>query len=175
MAKGRYFFALWPEPKVCRQLAGRARACDNAGRLHDPQDLHMTLVYLGELADGQMRCVEETADTITGQAFRLQIDGLGYWQRPRILWAAPGETPGALSQLVFDLQQGLRACGFKPERRCFKPHVTLYRKSAVIEPRKIAPAIEWPVSGFALAVSGLSKPGESRYRILRRWPLAGEA
>jgi 2'-5' RNA ligase len=174
MAKGNYFFALWPDLEVRKQLAAEARECDSQGRLHNPLDLHMTLVYLGPVADSQMRCIEGVADSIASSFFTLQIDGLGFWHRPRILWAGPKQTPETLSQLVFDLQQGLEACGFHPERRRYKPHVTLYRKSVAVEPMVIEPAIKWPVREFVLAVSGINKPGEPRYRILKRWPLAEE-
>lgn len=175
MLRGRYFFALWPELEVRRQLAEEARQFDVAGRRHHPMDLHMTLVYLGQVAESRMRCIEEVAEGIVGRAFTLQIDGIGYWSRPRILWAGPRETPEPLAQLVFDLQQGLGDCGFESERRRYKPHVTLYRKSGATDPMVIAPAVSWPVGEFVLAVSGLNKPGEPRYRILKRWQLSGDA
>lgn len=175
MSRGNVFFALWPEQAVRKRLAAEALQCDSQGRLHHPLDLHMTLVYLGQMADSQMHCVEGVADRISCQPFSLQIDGLGFWHRPRILWAGPKQMPERLSQLVFDLQRGLEACGFEPERRRFKPHVTLFRKSAPADPKVIEPAIDWPVEGFVLAVSGLNKPGEPRYRILKRWSFADQA
>ncbi len=171
MAEGRHFFALWPERPVRDRLATEARQMDTKGRFHHPVDLHMTLVFLGPVADGQLRCIEGVADSIRGQSFSLRIDGLGYWHRPRILWAGPKQTPEPLSQLVFDLQNGLKACGFEPERRRFKPHVTLYRKAGHTDPSPIEPAIEWPVKAFVLATSGGGAPGEPRYRVLKRWPL----
>jgi 2'-5' RNA ligase len=131
----------------------------------------MTLAFLGEISDGQLRCVEGTADAIRGEPFTLRIDGIGYWYRPRILWAGPRETPESLSQLVLDLQNGLKTCGFEPERRRFKPHITLCRKAGRTQPRAFEPAIEWPVTEFVLAVSGGGAPGEPKYRVLKRWSL----
>jgi 2'-5' RNA ligase len=171
MAEGRYFFALWPHKEVRERLAKAARQAVAMGRLHHPEDHHMTLVFLGQVADAQLRCIEQTADAIRSQPFSLCINGIAYWHRPRILWAGPAQTPEPLSQLVFDLQNGLKACGFEPERRTYKPHVTLYRKVAAAEPMEIEPAIEWPVREFVLAVSSGGAPGEPRYRVLKRWPL----
>lgn len=171
MSEGRYFFALWPDQAVQERLALEARQVAAHGRLHHSEDLHMTLVFLGPVADARLDCVEQVADRIRPRPFSLHIGGIGYWQRPRILWAGPLETPEPLSQLVFDLQNGLKACGFEPERRHFKPHVTLYRKAAITGPGVIDPAIEWPVGEFVLAVSGGGAPGAPRYRVLRRWPL----
>jgi 2'-5' RNA ligase len=171
MAEGRHFFALWPDQAIQERLGLEAREAVTRGRLHHQSDLHMTLAFLGEISDGQLRCVEGTADGIRGESFTMKIDGIGYWYRPRILWAGPKETPEPLSQLVFDLQNGLQACGFEPERRRFKPHVTLYRKAGRTPPRVIEPAIEWSVGEFVLAVSGGGAPGAPRYRVLKRWSL----
>jgi 2'-5' RNA ligase len=171
MAEGRHFFALWPDQGVRERLAREARQAAAQGRLHHQEDLHMTLVFLGPVAEARLRCVEETADRIKSRPFDLHIDTIGYWPRPRILWAGPREIPEPLSQLVFDLQNGLIACGFEPERRRYKPHITLYRKAAKAHPAVIEPAIEWSVGEFVLAVSGGGAPGEPRYRLLKRWPL----
>jgi 2'-5' RNA ligase len=173
MAEGHHFFALWPHEAARNRLASEARDSAVKGRFHHPDDLHMTLVFLGQIADTQRRCVEAVADCIRSRPFTLQIDGIGYWHRPRILWAGPRETPETLSQLVFDLQNGLKGCGFEPERRRYKPHITLYRKVVHAESRPIEPAIEWPASEFVLATSGGGAPGEPRYRVLKRWPLEG--
>jgi 2'-5' RNA ligase len=170
---GRYFFAIWPGREISRQLARETNQLNIRGRPHQPSDLHITLVFLGQVAEDQIPCMEKTADQIRSAPFSLQIDSMGYWRRPRILWAGPKVTPEPLSQLVLDLQKGLAACGFEPERRQYKPHITLYRKVAGADPKAIEPAIEWPVSEFVLAVSGTNRPGEPRYRILKRWPCVG--
>ena len=175
MAEGRYFFALWPDESVRRRLAALAKQADARGRMHHPEDLHMTLVFLGQVADERLRCVYDVADTIRGTAFGLAIDGTGYWPRPRILWAGPSTTPEALSQLVFDLQNALAGCGFEPERRRYKPHITLLRKALHGEAGTIDPPVVWTANGFVLAVSGGGEPGAPRYRVVRRWPLSPAA
>ena len=172
MAEGRYFFALWPDERVRRRMAKVAQAAGAKGRVHHPEDIHLTLVFLGQVADQRQRCISEVADGIRGKAFEMRIDRTGYWPRPRIIWAGPSETPEPLSQLVFDLQNGLAGCGFEPERRRYKPHVTLYRKAARSAAGAVDPPIAWPVSEFVLAVSGGGAPDGPRYRVVRRWPLA---
>lgn len=175
MAEGRYFFAVWPPDEIQKRLAQAARRLSIQGRPQHAEDLHMTLVFLGQLSEAQRPCVEAVADALPGEAFSLAIDGVGYWYRPRVLWAGPSVTPEPLSRLVHDLQQGLKACGCEPERRHYKPHITLCRKAVRAKPVAITPAIEWPVSEFVLAVSGGGAPGTPRYRVLKRWPLAAAA
>lgn len=171
MVEGRYFFALWPDGGVTERLNRVIQETVLQGRPQQPADLHMTLVFLGQVSEGQLHCIHETADAIQGGPFDLQLQGTGYWPRPRILWAGVKQPPAPLSQLVFDLQHGLRACGFEAERRRYQPHVTLYRKAVHAEPRVIEPAIDWSVREFVLAASGGGAPGEPRYRVVRRWPL----
>jgi 2'-5' RNA ligase len=72
---------------------------------------------------------------------------------------------------VADLQQGLLGCGFEPERRRYKPHVTLHRKVRHAEAGPLEQPIAWQAREFALAASEGGAPGQSRYRILHRWPL----
>jgi hypothetical protein len=47
----RVFFALWPDADVRDQLAGLARAAAERahGRAPPPENLHMTLVFVGEV------------------------------------------------------------------------------------------------------------------------------
>ena len=175
MAEGRYFFALWPDESVRRRLAALAKQADARGRMHHPEDIHLTLVFLGQVADERLRCVYDVADATAGSAFEMRIDRTGYWPRPRILWAGPSETPEPLSQLVFDLQNGLAGCGFEPERRRYKPHITLFRKAERHEAGAIDPPVAWPAGEFVLAVSGGGEPGAPRYRVVRRWPLSPAA
>lgn len=174
MSDGRYFFGLWPDEVVRERLAAVNRRMMSKGRPHHSVDLHMTLVFLGPVADSQQRCIADAADAIVGTPFTLHLDRTGYWPRPRILWAGPEKTPEPLSQLVFDLKNNLTTCGFEPERRKYKPHVTLHRKAIRSERYVITPAIEWRVEEFVLAVSGGGQKGTPRYRVLQRWPLVRE-
>lgn len=170
MAEQRLFFGLWPDPAARDQLARLARHYQPpGGRLHHPDDLHITLVFLGQVDVARQPCIYQVADDIVAPALSLRIDTLGHWPRPQILWCGPSEVPEPLQRLVLDLQQGLFTCGFEPERRCYKPHVTLYRKVRHAKPGLLEQPIEWRATEFALAASEGGAPGQSRYRILHRW------
>jgi RNA 2',3'-cyclic 3'-phosphodiesterase len=112
----------------------------------------------------------DSVNTINANRFTMRLDAIGYWPRPKILYAGLSSTPDPLSQLVFDLNNHLTACGFGPEQRKYKPHVTLYRKALKRDAQSIESPIEWPIDEFVLAVSGGGESG-SRYRVVRRWPL----
>ncbi|MEW8508273.1 MAG: RNA 2',3'-cyclic phosphodiesterase [Candidatus Thiodiazotropha sp.] len=172
MSGQRLFFALWPDRQVREAFSALAQGVELAeGRRHQAEDLHLTLVFLGQTAQSQRRCIEDVASGIRLPSFELLIDHAGYWSRPRIFWASPKDTPRALSQLVADLNLALQGCGFEPEKRTYKPHVTLYRKARRVASAQLTPSITWQVSDFVLASS--ADPGSSgtRYQVLRRWAL----
>ncbi|PUB87798.1 MAG: RNA 2',3'-cyclic phosphodiesterase [gamma proteobacterium symbiont of Ctena orbiculata] len=168
----RFFFALWPDRQVREALSALAHSAEMAeGRRHHADDLHMTLVFLGQIAPSQRRCIEDVADRIRQTPFDLIIDHTGYWPRPRIFLASPHDTPQALNQLVADLNNGLQGCGFEPERRTYKPHVTLHRKAHKVVSTQLTTPITWQVNDFVLAASANPGTSGSRYQVLRRWAL----
>jgi 2'-5' RNA ligase len=172
MAEGRLFFALWPDAPARKRLASLAREFGpKGGRQHHPDDHHITLVFLGSVEASKQPCIYQVAERIVSEPIDLQLDTIGHWPRPKILWCGPSQAPEALERLVKDLQQGLLACGFEPERRRYKPHVTLHRKVRHADSGAIADPIEWQAREFVLATSGGNTPGAPRYRILHRWPL----
>jgi len=176
MAEQRLFFGLWPDPAARERLARlAAQYRPPGGRPHHPDDLHITLVFLGPMEAGRQPCIYRVADAIRAPAFSVRFDTLGHWPRPRILWCGPSETPEPLQTLVSDLQQGLKACGFEPERRRYQPHVTLHRKVRQVKTHRLEQSIDWQAREFVLAASEGGAPGEPRYRILHRWPLQAPA
>ncbi|MES9943091.1 MAG: RNA 2',3'-cyclic phosphodiesterase [Candidatus Thiodiazotropha sp. 6PLUC2] len=172
MSDQRLFFALWPSAEVRDQLHQCLEQGPSVkGRPHHPADLHMTLVFLGQVRAERITCIREAADSMDVQSFSLQIDHSGYWPRPKIVWAAPETTPHPLTRLVDDLKHRLTSCGFEPEQRPYRPHVTLYRKVPHHQPWRLQSAIQWDVNEFVLATSNNPGSNQNRYQILDRWPL----
>ena len=172
MPEQRLFFGLWPDPAARDRLARLASQLQPAGgRLHHPDDLHITLVFLGPVDAARQPCIYQAADEIVTPSFSLRVDTLGHWPRPQILWCGPSEVPEPLKRLVSALQQGLLACGFEPERRRYQPHVTLHRKVRHAKPGLLEQPIAWQAAEFALAASEGGAPGQPRYRKLHRWSL----
>ncbi|KFI23297.1 RNA 2',3'-cyclic phosphodiesterase [Nitrosococcus oceani] len=168
----RLFFALWPGAEIREQVTQIAqRMLGKRGKCVRSENLHLTLVFLGSTTEQQRACAEAVADTIEGMAFALRLEQIGYWSRPRVVWLAPREIPQPLIELVQQLNQGLTACGYQPEARPYRAHITLARKVAGYFPaREVAP-LACPVEHFCL-VRSVSYPGGVEYQVLRSWPLA---
>jgi 2'-5' RNA ligase len=172
MASERLFFALWPPVEVRDALIVERRALPGEpGRVHHAEDLHMTLVFVGAVADEARPCIESVGGTVDTAPFWLRISEAGYWSKARIRWCRPTLAPPELLALVGQLEQGLLACGIEPESRPYRPHVTLARKAPPLTARPLSAPVDWIVDDFVLAASGGEQP--PRYRVLRRWPLAG--
>jgi 2'-5' RNA ligase len=130
----------------------------------------MTLIFLGPVDPERLPCIEQVADGVRADSFALSLDRIDYWSRPRILLFGGSETAEPLAGLVKGLQAGLIECGFKPEKRPFRPHVTLARKARRVAASALEQPLPWRVHEFVLAGSSMeTKP--PRYQILKRWPL----
>jgi len=167
----RLFFALWPDPEVRSRLAALQSALpQQQGNWVYPEDLHITLQFLGPVDPAQQACIAEAAGAVHAEPFDLEIDRLDFWSKPRIVWAGVEGVPPQLKQLVEDLGQNLEQCGFQPEKRAYRPHVTLLRKTTPIENHPLEKPIPWHVDHFVLVES---RPGGDPpwYRPLEGWSL----
>lgn len=168
----RLFFALWPDEAVRAQLGHLARnLVHKDGRPVAAENLHITLVFLGSVTAERRGCTEAVAGRIQGKAFRLTLDRIGHWPKPRILWASPGDMPAELLALVRDLSEGLKTCGFMPETRPYQAHLTLARKVSRARSGLTMAPVAWDIDRFCL-VRSLTLPEGAKYEVLASWPLA---
>jgi 2'-5' RNA ligase len=170
--KRRLFLALWPDAEVRRRLQALLdRDLPVRGGRPEPlANLHVTLVFIGGVAADRVAAIERAAAGVSGMAFDLILDRVGYWGRPRILWLGPRSIPPALFALVRELRAALEGCGMPPETRPYLPHMTLARK-VMRAPGTIAGPLSWRVETYSLLESVPSGQGRV-YRELTAWPLS---
>ena len=150
----RLFFALWPDDGVRDALGEWQRHClpqDVQPTLR--ADLHMTLHFLGQVETTRLAELELLGDYIKQKVFDLQLDELGFFARPQVLWAGPSEAPPALLRMQQALGEGLAQMDFPCEKRAFSPHVTLARKVKAKPQVADLTSISWRVSQWALVES----------------------
>jgi len=166
----RVFFAAWPPPEVQRSLGDIAqRAGEAGGRAIPTRNIHLTLVFIGDVLRARVAELEALGATIVAPRFDLVVDRLEYWRHNRILWAGVEQCPSALLALVERLQEPAATAGFRIERRPYVPHVTL-RRDARHAPASARIHVAWPVTEFALVESAQRERGRG-YEVLRKWPL----
>ena len=101
----------------------------DAARWVDPEDLHLTLRFAGELDGGAAEDLAASLATVRAPAFGLRLSGFGHFgggRSVRALWAAVGPQP-ALDLLQGRVEAAARRAGLEAEGRRFVPHVTLAR------------------------------------------------
>lgn len=170
MSAARLFFALWPDQEVRAEFAewSRLLASTVDGRPVKIESLHLTLVFLGDVALDRLDILQAIANKIAVPRFDLAFSAPGHWRHNRIVFAAPEATPQALTDLVATLEQDLRKAGFAFDQRAYVPHMTMMRRARWREFKPEFKRIAWTVNDFALVRS--HQPG-SNYEAIGKWQL----
>jgi RNA 2',3'-cyclic 3'-phosphodiesterase len=115
-------------PAEQREELARLRRPLPGGRWVEPENLHLTLRFAGDIDNVK---AAEFADRLAGisiDAFEMRLSGLGVFggNEPRSIWAGVEAGP-ELEALARGNERAARAAGLPPDARQFKPHVTLAR------------------------------------------------
>jgi len=129
--RARLFVALDLPDGVRQEIAewGRGELKDPALRPVAPQSLHVTLAFLGWLAEKELPRLEEIVKATAGPAATIEL-GEPVQRPPRgraRLFALPAESSAAIELQAGLERQLVEAQLYKPEKRPFWPHVTVAR------------------------------------------------
>lgn len=142
------------------------------------EGLHLTLVFLGEVAGERLAELGEVAAAVASatQSFPLLTANVGAFPphgSPKVIWL--GLNPStSLARLQNALAMALEPLGFPREDRPFTPHLTLARPKGKGIPAlpEVPPALGWTASAFALYES-VPELGGQRYAVKESWTLSG--
>lgn len=94
-----------------------------------PEQLHLTLCFIGNVDDEFLDPIYEALYGITLTPFKLAVNRLGLFgspMHPKNLWA--GVAPQApVADLHDNIAQRLAAIDLEPQEKPFQPHITLAR------------------------------------------------
>jgi len=111
-----------------------------------PDNIHLTLKFLGEIKDEQAvevcNITKEVADR--HKSFDLNIETVGHFggSSARVLWVGMGAGSDNLFELQKDLEEQLAQAGWPKESREFTGHLTLCRIKKPAAGVKLAQASE---------------------------------
>ena len=97
-----------------------------------PENLHLTLKFLGEIENERLPAIREAANASAQHVgpFSLTLGSVGVFpnaRNPRVLWIGlSGDVDNAV-RLAARLDKELVARGFAGEKRPFQPHLTIGR------------------------------------------------
>jgi RNA 2',3'-cyclic 3'-phosphodiesterase len=158
------------------------KAGDFGAKWVNPESIHLTLFFLGDIKESQVVLVQEAIAHIAAcfNAFELRLGLLGAFPdiaRPQIIWVGLGGNLSYLNEMHMKLAKELQSRGFKPENRPFSPHLTLARlrpEATSTERQNLANALAQPenttkplvcVKAISLMKSRLTSSGAVYTRI----------
>jgi 2'-5' RNA ligase len=105
------------------------------GKFTEPENLHLTIKFLGEISEERIKEVQENLRRIKLNSFEASLGEIGCFSEKivRILWIK------LLGKEIWELQKeidkSLEGVGFKPEER-FMSHITIARIKKVINKKE---------------------------------------
>lgn len=150
MKKQRTFIAFELPENIVACLERLQQALKRHGlniRWVNPQNIHLTLKFLGDIPVGKYPEIE-SAIKLTTQAFEppaLSVAGMGVFptiKNARVLWTGLGGETETLVKLHQNLDTQLSCLGIKKENRPFKSHLTLGRIKKRVVPAHLLKAIQ---------------------------------
>jgi 2'-5' RNA ligase len=131
----RLFIAIELEDRVKEALLGLQQSLgrfDRVVRWVTRDQMHLTLVFLGEVRDDRVPAVCEAVKRAADRSepFELTFTGSGCFPpggRVRVVWAGIEEPTGALLRCQAACAEELEAGGFPRESRPYSAHLTLGR------------------------------------------------
>ena len=169
----RLFYALWPTPATQREWydATDTLLAPWGGRRIPPENLHLTLHFLGDVAADLTNELCRLAEDAAANAINLRFDRLEAWGNADLAALRADDTPDLL-RLVGQLGTGLKLAGIATDKRRYKPHITVARDLHFVEASlPVWPVLEWRADTLVLVRSRLAPQG-SEYAVIADWPLS---
>lgn len=167
-------------------IEGLRQKSGSAVRWIRPEGVHVTLKFLGEVPTKKLPAVKlAIQEAVVGHSpFELEFSTIGTFggrEGLRIMWVGIAGDVLRLEALVKAVNAALAVVGFEPERRPFRPHLTLGRVRDEISTRQRAeievavgkqsvPPASWRTAQVSLMRSRLG-PGGASYEVLATFPL----
>ncbi len=131
----RSFVAIEISPSVQKEVGtiqDHLRKTGASVRWVKPQNIHLTLKFLGAIEPMQVEPILSALGSIAEQArpFRIEAKGIGCFpnmRNPRVLWIGIEDREANASRLQTRVEDALEGLGFAREKRPFRSHLTFGR------------------------------------------------
>jgi len=104
----------------------------------EAHNMHITLSFIGEVDEGTAEELHEALCQIQFDPFTLSLEEMGCFETrgaPKVIWADVKGEVDTLTRLHHKVLNAVSNAGLKPERRKYKPHVTVARLRATTNER----------------------------------------
>jgi len=113
----------------------------------EPQNIHLTLKFLGEIDEKKAEEVKSVLDAIGKGfgAFDITIKDIGAFPKiefPRVVWVGLDKGAEESKRLAQSVEEGLSKIGFQKEERPFAAHLTVGRVKSLLNKDKLKAKIK---------------------------------
>jgi 2'-5' RNA ligase len=165
-SQARLFIGLWPDAATRAALAAHRDQWRWTGRARPTrgEKLHLTLHFLGMQPRALMQPLIDGLKTLPFEPFDMTLDQTDLWPRVSggVTVLQPSSMPAALTALHATAATWLKELCVEPERRPYKPHVTLAHHASGTPAHAVDRAIVWRVQRPVLVES---EPAPGGYRV----------
>ena len=95
-----------------------------------PEQVHLTLSFLGNVGTIAEEALREKLSAIRFRSFFLSVGGLGVFPakgKPNVIWTGVGAGHPQLFRVYKRVQEAALAAGLEPDLRAWHPHITIAR------------------------------------------------
>lgn len=128
----RLFVAIEIESEIrerIEEFVSRLKPQVGGARWVRPEGMHITLKFLGNVANEARSSIELSLHGIRAASFDVAVRDVGAFpnpRSPRVLWVGPQAGP-KLAELAKEIDERMGRLSFPREMRAFAPHITLAR------------------------------------------------
>jgi len=117
--------------EIAGQTAGLQRAIAQSVRWVAPENLHLTLKFLGDISSTNLGVLTQALETEASQQapFQITVGSLGAFpnmHRPRVIWIGL-EAPPGLGKLQHSIDAATNRLGYSSDDKPFSGHLTIGR------------------------------------------------
>ena len=179
----RVFIAVDLPSEIRKELTTLQRELEpltDSARWVAPESIHITLKFIGEIAEKRMEDIDAAVTGLTWKSFVITVRGVGFFpgnRSPRVFWA--GMEAPTMQNLAEELDSRMERLGFEKEKRAFRPHITLARaRDSRIDSSLVTAAAKYAEHDFGsftvdrmYLFKSILKPTGAVYERLKEYPL----
>jgi RNA 2',3'-cyclic 3'-phosphodiesterase len=122
-----------------------------------PENVHLTLKFLGEIDEKRAVEVVATLDSIarTSKPFELSVKDIGAFpkiEHPRVVWVGLDKGAVETTALATKVDEALSKIGFAKETRPFSPHLTIGRVRSPLNKDKLKEKMSSATASIDLSI-----------------------
>ena len=138
----RAFIAIPCPDELKKNILEIQRAINKLGKMKlvEPENIHLTLKFLGYVEDNKLNKLIDALNFISeNRKFEISLRGIGAFPGPgyvRVIWVGVDRGSDKIMIIQRGIDEKLSSHGFEKDKR-FHPHFTLARVRSVVDKQQI--------------------------------------